>query len=307
MICENQPLISIALCTYNGEKYIKKQLESLVSQSYENIEIVILDDLSTDQTYSILKEFSEEYSFIKLLRNESNLGFTKNFEKAISLCNGAYIALSDQDDIWDTDKLSILYNQLGDYDLIYHDSIFIDEDDNPILGKKMSDHYNTYDGNSNLPFLISNCAAGHAMLFRKELTQKFLPFKNGHYHDWWIIFVASTVGKIKSIPNVLVKYRQHSLSITDSLSLKANDQDKAKKGYLNFDLDWIRYCLTLPNTKNHHEMEIIYNQLKSYSEGKRGIKVFIFLLRYYNKLFYFHIKNKSFLSRLNIIRKISFG
>lgn len=307
MICENKPLISIALCTYNGEKYIEKQLDSLVSQSYTPIEIVISDDSSTDGTWNILEKYAAVYPFIKLFKSRINLGFTKNFEQAISFCNGDFIALSDQDDIWDIDKLSILYNELGDSDLIYHDSNFIDENDNPILGKKMSDHYNTYDGSSNLPFLISNCAAGHAMMFKKTLTQKFLPFKDGYYHDWWIIFVAATFGKIKSIPDVLVRYRQHDLSITDSLSLKATSTMDRNKGYLNFNLNWIEHCLTLPNIKNKEEIEIIYKQLKSYKEGSRGMKLFIFLLRYYHLLFYFHIKNKSFISRLNLIRKISFG
>ncbi|RZL67923.1 MAG: glycosyltransferase, partial [Pedobacter sp.] len=134
MICENKPLISIALCTYNGEKYIEKQLDSLVSQSYTPIEIVISDDSSTDGTWNILEKYAAVYPFIKLFKSRINLGFTKNFEQAISFCNGDFIALSDQDDIWDTDKLSILYNELGDSDLFYHDSNFIDENDNPILG-----------------------------------------------------------------------------------------------------------------------------------------------------------------------------
>lgn len=303
----HQPTISIALCTYNGEKYIKQQLDSLISQSYRPIEIIVTDDLSKDNTWKILEEYAYKYSFIKVHQNETNLGFVKNFEKAITLCNGDYVALSDQDDIWQPEKLSVLINQIADNDLIYHDSIFIDENDQPILGKKMSDHYSVYDGLSNLPFLISNCVAGHAMLFKKSLLPDFLPFDPKFYHDWWIAFVAITTGKIKAIPDVLVKYRQHDLSITDSLTLKKTGFENQNKGYLNFDLKWIEHCMQFPKTKNFEEINKIYQQLKAYSEGKRGFKLFVFLLKYYRLLFYFHTKNKSFFSRLNTIRKISFG
>ena len=307
MINKKPSLISIALCTYNGEKYIKQQLESLISQSYKPFEIIITDDLSTDNTLKILEEYAAKYPFIKIYKNEKNLGFVKNFEKAIKLCDGEYIALSDQDDIWMPEKLSTLISQVADNDLIYHDSVFIDENGQPILSKKMSDHYNKYDGTSNIPFLISNCVAGHAMLFKKSLLPSFLPFEDGFYHDWWITFVAISTGKIKSIPDVLVKYRQHDLSITDSLTLKQVSAINLKKGYLNFDLKWIEHCMKFKKTKNPGEIKKIYAQLKAYSEGERGLKLFIFLLKYYRLLFYFHIKKKSLLSRLNIIRKISFG
>lgn len=307
MIEHGNPLISIALCTYNGEKHIKQQLESLVTQTYAPIEIIVTDDLSKDKTWEILNEYSKTYSFIKLYQNEENLGFVKNFEKAISLCCGEYIALCDQDDIWLENKLETVFSHIEGYDLVYHDSCFIDENDNPILSKKMSDHFYVYDGPSNLPFLIANCVAGHAMLFRKSLVAKFLPFKEGFFHDWWIIFVAATVGKIKAIPDVLVKYRQHHLSVTDSLLLKSEPIKNYKTVELNIDLKWIEHCLAFNNQKNADEIKMIYEQLKAYTEGERGFKLFFFLLRYYNMLFYLHLKKKKlFLSRLNKIRKTSF-
>ncbi|RYE38894.1 MAG: glycosyltransferase family 2 protein [Sphingobacteriales bacterium] len=306
-MCKAETWLSVVLCTYNGEKYIKQQLDSLISQSYQPIEIIVTDDLSTDNTWKILGEYAAKYPFIKIHQNETNLGFVKNFEKAIRLCNGDYIALSDQDDVWMPEKLSTLINHIADNDLIYHDSVFIDENDQPILGIRMSDHYNKYDGASNLPFLISNCVAGHAMLFKKSLLPSILPFENRFYHDWWITFVAITSGKIKAIPDVLVKYRQHDLSITDSLTLKPAGTENQEKGYLNFDLKWIEHCMKFSNTKNPEEVEKIYKQLKAYTEGERGLRLFVFLLKYYHLLFYFHVKKKSPLSRLNTIRKISFG
>ena len=95
----NYPLISIAIATYNGEKYLEEQLDSIYAQTYKNIEVIVTDDCSSDKTVEILKKYYKSHG-LKYVINETNLGFVKNFEKAISLCRGDYIALSDQDDIW---------------------------------------------------------------------------------------------------------------------------------------------------------------------------------------------------------------
>src|ERR1700709_1166359 len=131
-------LVSIALCTYNGAAYLKEQLDTLVNQTYPNCEIICVDDCSTDNTVEILKQYTHSYPQIKLHINSKNLGYTKNFEKAIGLCSGEYIALCDQDDIWDKNKISIMSLLIGDNMLAYHDSAFVDENGNP-LNKKISD------------------------------------------------------------------------------------------------------------------------------------------------------------------------
>jgi len=119
-----EPLVSIALCTYNGDTYISSQLDTIINQTYGNIEIIVVDDGSTDNTLPILKHY-EETGKIKLYRNNTNLGFIKNFEKAISLCTGDYIALSDQDDLWELNKIELLVNTIGENMLIFSDSEFI--------------------------------------------------------------------------------------------------------------------------------------------------------------------------------------
>lgn len=99
-------MISVAMCTFNGEKYIKEQIESIINQSLVPDEIVICDDCSKDNTINIIKETLANWSGkANLIINEDNLGYRKNFEKAISLCNGDIIFLSDQDDVWDNCKL----------------------------------------------------------------------------------------------------------------------------------------------------------------------------------------------------------
>lgn len=109
----NKPLISVALTTYNGEKYLSEQLESIINQDYKNFEIIISDDNSKDKTIEIINDYKNKYSNIIVNFNSENLGFKKNFEKAISLCNGEFIAFSDQDDIWTTNHLSILFEKIG--------------------------------------------------------------------------------------------------------------------------------------------------------------------------------------------------
>jgi len=100
---------SIALCTYNGEQYLKEQLESYAYQTQLPDELIVCDDGSTDSTIDIIREFADSASFsVKLYINEQNLGSTKNFEKAIRLCTGDIIFLSDQDDVWREDKISLM-------------------------------------------------------------------------------------------------------------------------------------------------------------------------------------------------------
>src|SRR5690554_6867365 len=106
MTSEPQPLVSIVLCTYNGERFLREQLDSLVRQDYPNLEIIALDDDSSDLSYEILKEYEHRFDFITAIKNPENMGYLRNFEKGISLCHGDYIAMSDQDDIWHTDKIS---------------------------------------------------------------------------------------------------------------------------------------------------------------------------------------------------------
>ena len=108
---KQKPLISIALATYNGEKYLREFLDSIAYQTYKNIEIIACDDQSTDNTVKILEEYSKILN-LRYYLNENRLGPVKNFEKALKLCSGRFIALADQDDIWLPEKIETLYNEI---------------------------------------------------------------------------------------------------------------------------------------------------------------------------------------------------
>src|SRR5437773_10945714 len=133
----SRPLISIVLCSYNGERFIKEQVDSILSQTYSNIELIISDDASTDGTPNILNGFKENQN-VKLFFQPENIGSAKNFEFATRNATGAFIAFSDQDDIWLPQKLEKLYLAIADGSLVYCDSELIAEDGKR-LNKKISD------------------------------------------------------------------------------------------------------------------------------------------------------------------------
>src|SRR5262245_1278028 len=135
---------SVALCTYNGARFLPEQLESIGSQSRQPDELIICDDGSTDNTVAIVKSFAREAPFpVRLEVNPTNLGSTKNFELAISRCGGDVIALSDQDDIWQADKLvqmERVLRQTPSAGAIFSDADVVDEQLAP-LGYKLWDRY----------------------------------------------------------------------------------------------------------------------------------------------------------------------
>ena len=107
--------VSIILCTYNGARFLREQLDSIVNQTYPIYELIIQDDCSTDSTESIAKEYVEKFPFIKFVKNETNKGINLNFFSAISRATGEYIAISDQDDIWELNKIEKQIDCIGDH------------------------------------------------------------------------------------------------------------------------------------------------------------------------------------------------
>jgi len=283
MSSEFSPLISIVVCTYNGEKHLKEQLDSLVNQTYRNLEIIVVDDCSNDSTIQIIREYESNFSFVKLYENGSNLGYVKNFEKGILLCKGEFILLSDQDDIWDLNKVSCMYEYIGDNLLLYHDSEFIEED-GARMNKKMSERMNFYHGSNGLPFTLYNCVSGHTMMFKRDLIKLALPFDTRFFHDWWLVYVAASKGKINFVNKTLVKYRQHIKSTIDMLELKPIK--KQDEHLLMSKLDWIKKCAELnsPYQQYLHKLSILldgnknyWNKIKLYLHVRKAAPALMFI------------------------------
>lgn len=227
-------MISIAMTSYNGEMYIREQIESIQRQSLNDWELIVCDDSSTDSTWKILKDFSETDTRIKPIKNETNLGFRKNFEKAISLCSGEYIALSDQDDIWLPNHLEILMDNLNCFSLSVGNAEMVDSNNND-LGKKL----NEVDGLFVLPpkdkilfrvLIGGNCFQGASSLARADFFKKYTPIPNGiFYHDAWFAACASLENGISYTFEPITRYRQHGNNITaEGHKIKKNRWNKYK-------------------------------------------------------------------------------
>lgn len=207
-------MISVAMCTFNGEKYIKEQIESIINQSLIPDEIVICDDCSKDNTVNIIKETLDNWSGkVHLVVNEKNLGYRKNFEKAISLCNGDIIFLSDQDDVWNRNKIEIMVNALNNSDAIlaFHDVEVVDENLKLITGsfwKLLKFNYQKFLHDDFRRIFASNVVQGSACALKKELVNYAKPFPEAAIHDEWLALVAVAKGNIIPINKSLAKYRQ---------------------------------------------------------------------------------------------------
>jgi glycosyltransferase involved in cell wall biosynthesis len=295
-------LVSIALCTYNGARYLAEQLDTLVNQTYPNLEIIVVDDCSTDETFTILTDYASKYPQFKIYRNENNLGFTANFERAVTLCNGELIALCDQDDLWHPQKIELQAEAIKDNIFVYHDSEFIHEDGTS-MNKKMSDLMNLYRGDQPEAFLFFNCVSGHAILMKKVLPDAALPLKKGYFHDWWLAYVATNIGKIDFIPQCLVKYRQHDKSETNILRI-VREKDKYKMSSIeNYDrtLNWLHYCKSFKHNRDQALIDRIYNAYKKLTDSYISFEFGMLLLKHM-KIFFF-MRKKSTSSKLNYIRK----
>lgn len=245
-----EPLISVALCTYNGEKFLPEQMNSILAQTYKNLEISIVDDNSTDKTVDIINAYAEKDKRIKLFQNESNLGFNKNFEKALGLTSGEYIAISDQDDIWLPQKLQSLLDNIKNNWLIFSNSSYLGD-------SKQGRLLNSFKLPANYKgILLRNHVTGHTSLMHRDFLNVVLPFPKGGYYDWWMGFVASYHNKIAFLDEVLTLYRVHSGSVVQSRL----DAGNIKKQEFENTLKMLEAFSAYKNLK--HEDKIFVSQLK---------------------------------------------
>ena len=214
--------ISVALCTYNGEKYIRQQLESIFLQTMSVTEIVVMDDCSSDSTLQIIHELDRQNpGVLRVFKNDQNVGFLKNFEKALRECSGDYIFFSDQDDVWHSNKVervisfldaSGMWGVFTNGELIDGDGIklrktlFESLDVEGYLSQKVVEP----DLFAMLSF-NSNFVTGATLAVTKEAKQVILPFRTSKniYHDHFIALKLSAMGKLACLNECLISYRIH--------------------------------------------------------------------------------------------------
>lgn len=212
-------MISVCIPTYNGEKYIQKQLQSILLQLDEEDEIIISDDSSKDKTVEIIKSFNDDR--IIILEDNTFKSPVYNIENALKYAKGDYIFLSDQDDIWHEDKVKKMMFHLNSYNLVISNAKIIDKDENVIT----ESYFNWK--NSGKGFwknFKKNSYIGCAMAFDRKILDKSLPFpKNLAMHDVWIGLIAEVFGKVYFLDEKLIFYRRHDTNLTYSLTRTDNN------------------------------------------------------------------------------------
>lgn len=208
---ENRALVSIAMATYNGECYLRKQLDSIYAQTYKNIEVIVCDDCSSDSTVAMLEEYKKTQG-LQYFVNVNNRGYLKNFERVLGLCRGGYIALADQDDIWMPNKIERLIGAISGYTMVYSDASYIDQKDN-IIAKSVR-KYASHPVVSGKPFKIlafHSFIIGCTLMLKRELLLTALPFPEGEkFHDRWLSLIACKLDGVVFLDEQLVLYRKHA-------------------------------------------------------------------------------------------------
>jgi len=216
---------SVAMCTYNGTRFVREQLASIASQTRLPDELVVCDDRSTDATVECICEFARTAPFpVRIFENEKNIGSTKNFERAIELCEGDFIAVADQDDVWLPEKLQRLEEILANTGLAFTDGDVVDESLRP-LGQRVwqtirfgeEEQRLFREGRAFAVLLDHNVVTGAAMALNAEFKKLILPFPNDLIHDgipvlhdWWSALLIAAVGEVSFVSESLFKYRQHA-------------------------------------------------------------------------------------------------
>ncbi|TAF53507.1 MAG: glycosyltransferase family 2 protein, partial [Sphingobacteriia bacterium] len=219
---QSLPLVSVVMATYNGVAYLPKQIDSILSQTYSPIELVVTDDCSTDGTWELLVQYAAQDARVRVFRNPENLGYVRNFEKAMLLAQGEWIAPSDQDDIWLPHKLAVLQANIGKDTILYANSQLINDQDKP-TGQYLSDVKKLTTYNNCLNYTIGNSAPGHGMLFPASLVKDCVPFPVVIPHDYWLGFVACFRSQVRYWPEVLVLYRQHNQNVFGASKVASAD------------------------------------------------------------------------------------
>lgn len=258
--------VDILLATYNGEKYIREQIDSILNQTYKEFRLLISDDGSSDGTHQILEEYKNKDNRIEVFIQKENLGVVKNFEFLLEKVESKYYMFSDQDDIWKETKIEKSLNKIEEgFDLVYSDLEVVDENLNVTYCSywKLKGIYNKVKKYNNFEALyLNNFVTGCTIISKKELINSFLPLPNTSkfvLHDYWISLIISQNGKIAYIEEPLIKYRQH----------KNNKVGSKKKSEELKNIDEIRNLFI--QVKKEHFKVFIENENKFKSENVKEL------------------------------------
>lgn len=194
--------VSVIMGTYNGAKYIREQLDSILAQTYPILEIIIQDDGSTDETIAICEEYASKYAQVHFSRNEHNLGFNLNFKTAAMRATGDLVAISDQDDVWFPNKIARQVEAIGEHDLCFSTH----------LRGADREHTHLVSPQYSLEALLFCGFAGHTMLLRREFIQTSEYWIDKIMYDWSLAICAQLHGGIVMVDEPLNWHRTNLAS-----------------------------------------------------------------------------------------------
>jgi glycosyltransferase involved in cell wall biosynthesis len=217
----NDCKVSIALATYNGERYLAELLESLCQQTILPFEVIVADDSSTDNTISIIEQFRSRLP-ITIYTNTESVGVVENFQRAAANCTGDFVAFCDQDDIWLPDKLARSLELINILDstipaLVYTDLIVVDENLEE-LATSYWKHRGLQPAKETFESIIyGNIVTGCTMLVNRRMITEILKMPSSVImHDFWIACVAYGIGHVTFVNQPTILYRQHSTNVTNN-------------------------------------------------------------------------------------------
>lgn len=289
-----QPLVSVVLCTYNGEKFLYPQIDSIIAQTYLNLEIIIVDDASSDNTPFILEEYSRKDSRVKYHINSANIGYNKNFEKAFSLASADYIAISDQDDIWESNKIELMMKGwLPGSLFMYSLSGNFSSGDFENRKQAPSVKYGTVTHLYQLVF--SSPVHGHACMFKKELLSHCVPFPADIYYDWWMSMQAARITTIGCIQLTLTWHRVHEKNSSRTI-ISIADKKERNRQLRNQLVYGIETFFSKSAAKTEDEKFLVrYSELLKNMDGEKfSTPLFFYIMKHRRKIFHYK-KNKLFL------------
>jgi len=222
-------VIDILLATYNGEKYLSEQIDSILAQTISDWKLLIRDDGSSDQTQEIINHYVKQFpdKIIYIVDTNKNLGVTRNFERLMKHSTAPYIMFCDQDDIWFSDKiekslqkLQTMEQQYGaDIPLLVYTDLAVCNQEGTLIAKSF---WKYQGGNPSLPLdhakaLVQNNATGNTFIFNRDLCDQALPFSpDTVMHDWWVALITLYLGKIDYLTDQTILYRQHNANVSGS-------------------------------------------------------------------------------------------
>lgn len=255
-------MTSVVIATYNGERYIIEQIESILAQTVPIDEIVICDDMSTDKTVELLQEYIAKNAcekFIKLFVNKENMGYTRNFYNGISKSRGKVVFLADQDDIWEPNKVERMLATMHTYhaEVLCSNFSLIDACGKIYPGKVNIPDFvkNAPEGVSKiefLPLLFGNVAQGCTYCFTEKVKNVYLSADYDEIiHDYQIMLIGSIMGGAYFLNEKLIRYRLHgknNIGFSDKKTLKHIDfKLKLKKPKVAGFMDCVKNEIDIPH------------------------------------------------------------